>query len=448
MAASPKPIYIVSTDPSSGFVKLSDGRRVPASEARQYLRIPGYGKRQVANDPRLNPSLKPSTPGMSENALNAQRNKTPPAEKGKKQGAQSKAPAQTLTTPTPKASKAPKTFGGSHPASVPTGGSGGSGAGSGDSMDSLLKLFRGDSGNVNKTADAMTAAANDPMIHELNRQIGIHDSQAANRQTDTQAFFKKLVGSTQAAGASNDQALTDTLGSNDSLMANIAASLGADQQGQLAQRNAINTGELKAQGLSQHGFDQSMGVANAMRGRDESNQLQATDNAAGDNMKGQLLDLINKRGQDLVSNRFAVGNQQVQNKSAQINQLATLLLLPGQQGAQGDQHALSMAQIYKYTHPTPPTKRAVSGPHPSDYNTATHSALSNVTYGQDQLDADGNVVAAKGTPMHFNSTGDLVRTVNAGFVGSGLHSKDPKALAARNAILGRLGVQPDPTWGF
>lgn len=473
MANKPKPgVYIVSSSPSSGMVKLSDGRTVSASEGRQY---PHRGN--TVDTSKGVSRERPANPGMSERALDANRKgpsqekfstdklqrflkgkgydiavdgvygkETASAVKDWKSGAKSRDPeAWNLDRVNPVAKYAKS--GTTSPSVIPTAakppksrkvsGGGGRSPAVDDtfSMDNLLKTFMG-GGNGNKVADALTAASNNPTINAIQRAMTEQGVRAGNRQEDAKSFFGDLVEATGAARDDNAAALTETLGKDDSLMSNIIKTLGADVQGQFAQRHDVNTNELKAQGLSQRGYDNAMIAANRLRGRDERNSLRGEDDATRTDLQGALMDALAKRGQDTITNRYGVQNQNMQNKSAAINQLATLLLLPGQQAAQGDQHALSMAQIYKYTHPTPAAKKRGPSANPSDYDRATKAAMGAV------------VDPETGERLTFNSTGDLVRAVNSGFVGTGLHSKDKNALAARNALLTRLGVKPQPVWKF
>lgn len=433
-----KPIYtgapqewIVSTDPNTGFGTTNTGRQVSPSEVRNMPYRPTENGKPDGKPTGADYGPEDPKTGRRPQTGNAGSGTTPNVP------VVPKAVHGTFAKPNPK--RTPQSAGDDSPGrdtgadTVPDTGT------DFTDIDQLMKLFQGvDPKTANALGDANTRMEYDGTMGALGRQIGDARADAQTRQNTIKDWFGKVLDQNSAGTQSDDAFAEKMINGSADVLKNIKGSMSdAAAADAIGKTGLSNDTFLRSLATNEHGYDTSMQTALALTGRDQATSYDRQDQKGINNLLGQLIDMTKERGQASVVNRQNAMTQLLGNRAANINQYATLAMLPGQlQGQQIDQFYKTMLATKAGT-PTTPTSTYKASP--SDIGGAAQSAVANLApYLKDgKLPGDGKAKVM-----------DIVRAVNQGYQAAGLTSTMPGVRASRDAILRKYGLDPQPGWNF
>lgn len=261
---------------------------------------------------------------------------------------QAAATTPATTTPAPDGTIIPPMAGAAGSARTPAATKTTPGSGSAPkptTLQQLLALLGKDSFNPQKYAQASVNQQYNPQIAELNREIATQSSANATKNQNIEEWIKELVSSSQSAGTQADDMMKAILGGSASFDKGVGGSLSdpaaAAQYGKTA--GIYDTGLKGQDAIDLLGLANQAPI-NALKGTELMSALQKDQGTGMNDLRGQLRDLLGAKGNAYTSALDNAVNNGITRRGERINQLATLMMLPGQLQGQGLDNFLKTQQ--------------------------------------------------------------------------------------------------------
>lgn len=210
-------------------------------------------------------------------------------------------------------------------------------------MADILKMLGSDNYNPKAVAQSEVNATYDPEIAGIKQQLADTAKTNAVKNQHVMDWFNQLVGSSQ--GIANQA--NDLLSKSGVYMGgSSAAPAGADPAAadQLGKSQGIyDTNQSKQSAISQSALLNQSPI-NALRGSEFLQQQIGQQDQGSNDLKSQLTALLGSKGKAYASALDAAMNTGLSRRGEKINQLATMMMLPGQLQGQGIDNALKVLQ--------------------------------------------------------------------------------------------------------
>ena len=258
-------------------------------------------------------------------------------------------------------------------------------------------------------------------------------------QGETQGWLKSMIYQFGQGSQATQDLIASQQGQGNPVLDQITDPAAREQVAKVA---GISNDATNAAATSAQSFGEAMKAALGAYSADILNRLGRSQHNNQVEARAQYLDKLAQRNNDRASLFQDAVDRTMARRSEQIKQFSTLTLLdPQMQGAELDNLLKKMnidligaktVATLRGDQPKPPKP-----PSSSSIRMASTNALASV------VGEDGTI-----RPELKGHIPQIVRLINSGFVGAGLHSTDKGVQAARDSLLKRFGIQPDPRWKF